>query len=71
MALAGLWLLLVGAKMLVPSFTIVWFGLAACLVGVLLLIAPGLPLALRAGDYARVTGIDGHVLNVEKLPTSS
>ena len=27
--------------------------------------------ALRAGDYARVTGIEGHVLNVEKNPSHS
>ena len=25
--------------------------------------------ALRPGDYARVTGIEGHVLNVEKNPS--
>ena len=136
-------LVLIGLELVVPSFTIVWFGLGACLVGLLLLIAPALPLgvqilvwaaasaactwfwfryfkpkmadrttsgmsheaivgetgmmlrgvssqlergrirfpvpvlgaeewdcisrdALRAGDYARVTGIDGHVLNVER-----
>ena len=27
--------------------------------------------ALRAGDYARVTGIEGHVLTVEKKPAHS
>ena len=142
-------LVLVGAELVVPSFTIVWFGLAACLVGVLLLLAPStaaraagvhlgrgvgrlhlvlVPLlqaedgrphhlrdvprgdrrpdrddagrgvashldrgrirfavpvlgaeewdcisrdVLRAGDYARVTGIEGHVLNVEKNPSHS
>ena len=141
-------LVLVGAELIVPSFTIVWFGLAACLVGLLLLLAPAMPLALqvfiwagasaactwfwfryfkpkmvdrttsgmsreaivgqtgmmlvgvssnldrgrirfavpvlgaeewdcisrdplRAGDYARVTGIEGHVLNVEKNPSHS
>jgi len=141
-------LVLVGLELVVPSFTIVWFGLGACLVGLLLLVAPALPLGvqiliwaaasaactwfwfryfkpkmadrttsgmsheailgetgmmlrgvsshlergrirfavpvlgaeewdcisrdvLRAGDYARVTGIEGHVLNVEKLPTNS
>ena len=139
----ALGLVLVGAELVVPSFTIVWFGLAACFVGILLLLAPSLPLglqilvwtvasaactwfwfryfkpmmsdrttsgmsreaivgqtgmmlvgvashldrgrirfavpvlgaeewdcisrdALRAGDYARVTGIEGHVLNVER-----
>ncbi len=141
-------LVLIGAELVVPSFSIVWFGLAACLVGGLLLAAPSLPLglqifiwtaasaactffwfrffkpmmhdrttsgmsreaivgqtgmmlvgvasqldrgrirfavpvlgaeewdcisrdALRAGDYARVTGIEGHVLNVEKNPSRS
>ena len=141
-------LVLVGAELVVPSFTIVWFGLAACLVGALVFLAPTLPLgwqifiwtaasvactvfwfryfkpkmvdrttsgmsreaivgqtgmmlvgvashldrgrirfavpvlgaeewdcisrdALRAGDYARVTGIEGHVLNVERKPSSS
>ena len=141
-------LVLVGAELIVPSFTIVWFGLAACLVGGLLLLVPSLPLGLqvfiwaaaaaactffwfryfkpkmvdrttsgmsseaivgqtgmmlrgvsshldrgrirfavpvlgaeewdcisrdvlRAGDYARVTGIEGHVLNVEKNPSHS
>jgi membrane protein implicated in regulation of membrane protease activity len=129
--------------MIVPSFTIIWFGLGACVVGLLLLPAPSLPLAaqiflwavfstvftilwfrvfrprmtdqttsgmskeailgevgmilrpiasplqkgrirfsipllgaeewdcmspdtLAAGDYARVTGIEGHVLTVSK-----
>jgi len=138
-------LALVGAELFVPSFTIVWFGLGACLVGLILLAAPAFPLALqllvwagasagctwfwfryfrprmidrttsgmsheailgesgmmlrpvssplergrirfavpllgaeewdcisrdtlRAGDYARVTGIEGHVLTVEKRP---
>ena len=36
-------LVLVGAELVVPSFTIVWFGLAACLVGVLLLLVPSMP----------------------------
>jgi len=138
-------LVLVGAELVVPSFTIVWFGLAACFVGALLLLVPSTPLAaqvfvwaaasaactwfwfryfkprmadrttsgmsheaivgqsgmmivgvasdldrgrirfavpvlgaeewdcispdvLRAGDYARVTGIEGHVLNVRRTP---
>jgi membrane protein implicated in regulation of membrane protease activity len=141
-------LVLIGAELIVPSFTIVWFGLAACLVGVLLFLVPTRALGLqvfiwaaasaactffwfryfkpkmldrttsgmsreaivgqtgmllvgvashlergrirfavpvlgaeewdcisrdvlRAGDYARVTGIEGHVLNVEKNPSHS
>ena len=136
-------LVLIGMELVLPSFTIVWFGLGACLVGLILLAAPGTPVSvqllvwasasaactwfwfryfkpkmadrtkagmsreaivgetgmilrgvasslergrirfavpvlgaeewdfisddpLRAGDYARVTGIEGHVLTVEK-----
>jgi len=139
-------LVLIGLELVVPSFTIVWFGLGACLVGLILLVAPATPLALqlfvwaaasaactwfwfrffkpkmadrtkagmsheaivgetgmmlrgvasplergrirfavpvlgaeewdcsssdtlRAGDYARVTGIEGHVLTVRKKPS--
>ena len=138
-------LVLVGLELVVPSFTIVWFGIAACLVGFLLLLVPSMTLALqiliwaaasaactwfwfryfkpkmhdrttsgmsheaivgetgmmlrgvaspldrgrirfavpvlgaeewdcisndplRAGDYARVTGIEGHVLTVKRKP---
>jgi membrane protein implicated in regulation of membrane protease activity len=145
---AALGLVLIGLELVIPSFTIVWFGLGACLVGLILLLAPGTPLSLqifvwaaasaactwfwfryfkpkmadrtksgmsgeaivgetgmmlrgvsshlergrirfaipvlgaeewdcisrdvlRAGDYARVTGIEGHVLNVEKNPSHS
>ena len=40
-------LLLVAAELLVPSFTIVWFGLGACVTGLLLLAAPTAPVALQ------------------------
>ena len=35
-------MLLIMAELFIPSFTIFWFGLGAILVGVILLIAPGL-----------------------------
>jgi membrane protein implicated in regulation of membrane protease activity len=40
-------MLLMLGEMLVPSFTLFWFGLAALLVGLLLLIMPGLELSLQ------------------------
>jgi membrane protein implicated in regulation of membrane protease activity len=40
-------LLLVAAELVVPSFTIVWFGLGACVTGLLLLVAPTMPPALQ------------------------
>lgn len=36
-------LVLVGLELVIPSFTIVWFGLAAVLVGVIALIFPATP----------------------------
>jgi membrane protein implicated in regulation of membrane protease activity len=38
--------------LIVPSFTIIWFGLAACLVGVFLLAEPSLPLGLQIFIWA-------------------
>lgn len=135
-------LILIGAELIVPSFTIIWFGLGACITGLFLLVVPAAKLStqlflwtclsalltflwfrllkprmvdrtkagmsreaiagevgmvvkanptkldkgrirftipllgaeewdffsedlLRPGDYARVTGIEGHVLQVE------
>jgi hypothetical protein len=40
-------LLLVAAELVVPSFTIVWFGLGACVSGLFLLAAPTAPPALQ------------------------
>jgi inner membrane protein len=40
-------MLLILGEMLVPSFTLLWFGLAALLTGLLLLIAPGLELSYQ------------------------
>ena len=36
-------LLLIGLELFIPSFTIVWFGLGALLVGIVLAIYPGFP----------------------------
>lgn len=43
----ALGLVLIGAELVVPSFTIVWFGLAACLVGLVLLAAPATPVGVQ------------------------
>ncbi|MEZ4598353.1 MAG: NfeD family protein [Syntrophotaleaceae bacterium] len=48
----ALGLLLVLAELVVPSFTIFWFGLAAALTGLLLLPFPGMPLAAQLGFFA-------------------
>jgi membrane protein implicated in regulation of membrane protease activity len=40
-------IVLIVAELAVPSFFIVWFGLAALLVGLLLLMAPGMPLSAQ------------------------
>jgi membrane protein implicated in regulation of membrane protease activity len=48
----ALGLLLVLAELVVPSFTIIWFGLAAVLTGLFLLPFPGLPLAAQLALFA-------------------
>lgn len=35
--------ILIGLELIVPSFTIIWFGLGALVVGLLLLLAPAMP----------------------------
>jgi membrane protein implicated in regulation of membrane protease activity len=48
----ALGLLLVGAELLVPSFTIFWFGLGAGLTGLVLLLFPGLSLTGQLALFA-------------------
>jgi hypothetical protein len=36
-------LVLIGLELVIPSFTIIWFGLGALLVGILVVLAPSLP----------------------------
>lgn len=36
-------LVLIGLELVIPSFTIIWFGLGALLVGILVALAPSLP----------------------------
>ncbi len=50
-------LILIGAELFVPSFTIVWFGLGACLVGLVLLVAPGLSLTLQIFLWAAASAL--------------
>jgi inner membrane protein len=38
-------LMLIGLELIIPSFTIIWFGMGALAVGILKAIWPGLPLA--------------------------
>ena len=38
-------MVLVGLELIVPSFTIIWFGLGAILVGALTALFPGIPLS--------------------------
>lgn len=38
-------LVLIGLELVIPSFTIIWFGLGAVLVGIILAIFPGLSIA--------------------------
>ncbi|APG27745.1 hypothetical protein A7E78_07785 [Syntrophotalea acetylenivorans] len=48
----ALGLLLVGAELIVPSFTIFWFGLGAGFTGLLLLLFPGLSLTAQLALFA-------------------
>jgi membrane protein implicated in regulation of membrane protease activity len=50
-------LILVLAEMFIPSFTIFWFGLGALLVGLLLWIAPDLPLSWQIFTWAIASGL--------------
>ena len=45
-------MVLILAEMLVPSFTLFWFGLAAILVSLLLFLVPGAPLSLQIVIWA-------------------
>jgi len=40
-------LVLIGLELIIPSFTIVWFGLGALLVGIIVAIVPTFPLAAQ------------------------
>ena len=48
----ALGLLLIGAELVVPSFTLFWFGLGAGLTGLLLLLFPGLTLTAQLALFA-------------------
>ena len=53
----ALGLLLIGVELLVPSFTIFWFGLGAALTGLLLLLFPGLSLTGQLALFALFSAI--------------
>ncbi|MDU0460154.1 MAG: NfeD family protein [Geobacteraceae bacterium] len=40
-------LILIGLELVIPSFTIVWFGLGAVLVGIIVGVVPGLPVSAQ------------------------
>lgn len=48
-------LLLIGLELFIPSFTIVWFGLGAVLVGIVLAIYPEFPLSAQLLTWAVVS----------------
>jgi len=50
-------LLLIGLELVVPSFTIVWFGLGAVLVGIVLAFAPGFPLPAQILTWTVVSAV--------------
>jgi len=50
-------LILILAELFIPSFTIFWFGLGALLVGLLLWIAPALPLSWQIFTWAIASGL--------------
>ncbi len=50
-------ILLCGIEIFAPSFTALWFGLGALLVGALLAIWPSLPVAAQLAIWAAATGV--------------
>jgi len=50
-------LVLIGLELVVPSFTIIWFGLGAVLVGIVLAFAPGFPLPAQLLTWTLVSAL--------------
>lgn len=50
-------LVLIGLELFVPSFTIIWFGLGAVLVGIVLAIYPGFPLSAQLLTWTVVSAV--------------
>lgn len=50
-------LVLIGLELIVPSFTIVWFGLGAVLVGIVMVFAPGYPLPAQILTWTVVSAV--------------
>lgn len=48
-------LVLVGLELVVPSFTIIWFGIGAILVGIVMMIVPAYPLPAQLLTWAVVS----------------
>lgn len=50
-------LVLIGLELVVPSFTIIWFGCGAVLVGIVMLVAPAFPLAAQLLTWTVVSAL--------------
>jgi len=50
-------LVLIGLELFVPSFTIIWFGLGAVLVGIVLAVYPGFPLFAQLLTWTVVSAV--------------
>lgn len=50
-------LVLVGLELVIPSFTIVWFGLGAVVVGIILALVPGFPLFAQILTWTVVSAL--------------
>lgn len=50
-------LVLIGLELVVPSFTIIWFGLGAVLVGIVMVLYPGYPLPAQILTWTVVSAV--------------
>jgi len=50
-------MVLIGLELVVPSFTIIWFGLGAVLVGIVMVFAPGYPLPAQILTWTVVSAV--------------
>lgn len=50
-------LILIGLELFIPSFTIIWFGLGAVLVGIVLAVYPGFPLSAQLLTWTVVSAL--------------
>jgi membrane protein implicated in regulation of membrane protease activity len=48
---------LIGFELIVPSFTIIWFGIGAIVTGLFLLVVPGFPLAAQISTWTAASAL--------------